>query len=347
MTETSDTAKKLFSFTLLLQIMKVMKFTDHFVPKTSLFTSVLKRASTDLIFFIYSFGVTLVAFAFMFTLQMGSMMAEFDTLFNSIVTLFRALFGDFDVDKILAHTNQYTVCLFFLFYIFVAIFILLSMFLAILAEAQAEVREEEEKREEQMEAQRMARAAKQAAEGKDVWFEWFRRPPSATVSVEPARSGSTQPEQQAVTTTPVEAFQAEDGSAGLASNDVESGPAPEAGPIRNSHRPTLVRRSSCRSNRADLTDVHVEASLSAEVTKLSQQVAAISERLANSESHMQTLLQMQAFTIEQLGGPRMFGTWRPTEMRRDRSERSDRDDRGDGGERARPVGRSSTHSRQH
>ena len=67
------------------------------------------------------------------------------------MTLSRALFGDFDVEEILANTNQYTSAICFLSYIFVAIFILLSMFLAILAEAQSEVREKQEREEAERE----------------------------------------------------------------------------------------------------------------------------------------------------------------------------------------------------
>ena len=61
---------------------------------------------------------------------------------NAFMTLFRALFGDFDVEEILENTQSYTATFFFLSYIFIAVFILLSMFLAILSEAQTEVRPE-------------------------------------------------------------------------------------------------------------------------------------------------------------------------------------------------------------
>ena len=60
------------------------------------------------------------------------------------MTLFRALFGDFDVEEILENTESYTAAIFFLAYIFIAVFILLSMFLAILSEAQADVREKQD-----------------------------------------------------------------------------------------------------------------------------------------------------------------------------------------------------------
>ena len=59
----------------------------------------------------------------------------------AIVSLFRALFGDFDLDEVMNQSSGYMNALLFLVYLFVAIFIMLSLFLAILAEAQAAVRE--------------------------------------------------------------------------------------------------------------------------------------------------------------------------------------------------------------
>ena len=53
----------------------------------------------------------------------------------AFISLFRALFGDFDIDEIMDNSSGYLNALFFLTYLFVAIFIMLSMFLAILAEA--------------------------------------------------------------------------------------------------------------------------------------------------------------------------------------------------------------------
>ena len=60
---------------------------------------------------------------------------------NSFISLFRALFGDMNIDEITDNSSGYLNTLLFLGYLFVAIFIMLSMFLAILAEAQVGVRE--------------------------------------------------------------------------------------------------------------------------------------------------------------------------------------------------------------
>ena len=65
-----------------------------------------------------------------------------------MLSLARALFGDFDIDDIMNNSSGYLNAVLFLVYLFVAVFILLSMFLAILGEAQAAVRGEQDAEEE-------------------------------------------------------------------------------------------------------------------------------------------------------------------------------------------------------
>ena len=78
-----------------------------------------------------------------FCVQLGPVMEDFYDQGPAIVSLFRALFGDFDLDEVMNQSSGYMNALLFLVYLFVAIFIMLSLFLAILAEAQAAVRERE------------------------------------------------------------------------------------------------------------------------------------------------------------------------------------------------------------
>lgn len=55
----------------------------------------------------------------------------------ALISLGRALFGDFDIEAILDNSPGYSMTIFFLLFMFVSIFILLSMFFAILGESQA------------------------------------------------------------------------------------------------------------------------------------------------------------------------------------------------------------------
>ena len=61
-----------------------------------------------------------------------------------MLSLARALFGDFDIDDIMNNSSGYLNAVLFLIYLFVAVFILLSMFLAILGESQAAVRSDQD-----------------------------------------------------------------------------------------------------------------------------------------------------------------------------------------------------------
>ena len=79
-------AKIYLSITLVVQIIKVIKFSDQIMPRTALFSSVLSVALPNLLFFMFSFGLTLVAFAMMLSVQMGNVLGEFDTFVNSLVS---------------------------------------------------------------------------------------------------------------------------------------------------------------------------------------------------------------------------------------------------------------------
>ena len=97
----------------------------------------------DLLFFGVTFIISMMAFSMMLYVQLGHVMEGFVTQTASFISLFRALFGDFDIDEIMNNSRGYLNTCLFLVYLFVAVFILLSMFLALLAEAQVAVREQE------------------------------------------------------------------------------------------------------------------------------------------------------------------------------------------------------------
>jgi hypothetical protein len=75
--------------------------------------------------------------------QLGSVMMEYNDNTAAFISLFRALFGDFNIDDIFDNSSGYLNVLLFLIYMFVAVFILLSMFFAILGESQANVRDDQ------------------------------------------------------------------------------------------------------------------------------------------------------------------------------------------------------------
>ena len=142
-------AKMLLSLCVCVQLLKVLKFASQLVPKMGLATTVLKKALPDLVFFGICFMVSVFAFSAMLTVQLGPVMQDYIDQIPAFISLFRALFGDFDIDLILDNSRGYLNAILFLAYLFVAIFILLSMFLAILAEAQVDVREQQKAQDDE------------------------------------------------------------------------------------------------------------------------------------------------------------------------------------------------------
>ena len=87
-----------------VQLLKIMKVSSILVPKMGLTPSVLKKALPDMIFFSFVFAVSLFAFSNMLFIQLGTGMKEFSTQFTSLITLGRALFGDFDMTEVISNS---------------------------------------------------------------------------------------------------------------------------------------------------------------------------------------------------------------------------------------------------
>ena len=141
--DTGRTAKLFMSICVCIQLLKIIKFTNVIVPKMSLMTRVLTKASGDLIFFACIFGVSMFAFCMLFYLQLGSSVDNYYSQVYSMISLTRSLFGDFDIEEINENSKDYLNGSLFLVYLFVSVFILLALFLSILGEAQSAVRDDE------------------------------------------------------------------------------------------------------------------------------------------------------------------------------------------------------------
>jgi hypothetical protein len=136
-------AKTALSLCVCVQLFKVMKVCAMLMPKMGLATAVLKKTALDLLFFGVTFIIAMFAFSMMLQIQLGPVMENYSSQIPAFLALFRALFGDFDINEILTNSGNYLNALLFLGYLFVAVFIMLSMFLAILAEGQVAVRDDE------------------------------------------------------------------------------------------------------------------------------------------------------------------------------------------------------------
>ena len=96
--------KYLLALCVCVQLLKIMKISSALVPKMGLTPSVLKKALPDMIFFSLVFAVSLFAFSNMLFIQLGTGMKEFSTQFTSLITLGRALFGDFDMTEVISNS---------------------------------------------------------------------------------------------------------------------------------------------------------------------------------------------------------------------------------------------------
>jgi len=96
--------KYLLALCVCVQLLKIMKISSILVPKMGLTPSVLKKALPDMIFFSLVFAVSLFAFSNMLFIQLGTGMKEFSTQFTSLITLGRALFGDFDMTDVISNS---------------------------------------------------------------------------------------------------------------------------------------------------------------------------------------------------------------------------------------------------
>ena len=106
--------------------------------------AVLRACVIDLVFFGVVFMNCILAFSFCLYEAIGHVVDAYYDSFASLISLVRALFGDFDVDEVFNNSSGYLNVILLLGYLFVAVFIVLSMFLAILAEAQSAVRDDEQ-----------------------------------------------------------------------------------------------------------------------------------------------------------------------------------------------------------
>ena len=136
-------AKMYLSFCVCIQLFKILKFAAQLVPRTGLATQVLRRCCVDLVLFLLTFVISMLAFSMMMYVQLGPVMESYWDQFPAFISLFRALLGDFDINDIMDNSSGYVNTIIFLGYLFVAIFIMLSMFLAILAEGQVAFRDEQ------------------------------------------------------------------------------------------------------------------------------------------------------------------------------------------------------------
>lgn len=134
-----DSAIRLLAMNLLLLYMKAIKILLALVPKCKELIDVLSYCFAGLLSLSVVIILTVVGFALMFWVLLGSTMSGFADKERAIITMMRASLGDFDVASIDENSPSESNLMLFLFGVTAVQFILLSMFFSILGDAQAEI----------------------------------------------------------------------------------------------------------------------------------------------------------------------------------------------------------------
>jgi hypothetical protein len=154
-------ARKVLALNGCLLVLKSIKYFQAVVRPMSILGQTLCNASLDLAVFLATFVLSMLAFANAFFVMMGPTMSEYYSPAKALHSLVRALFGDFNIDKIDNNSQSNLNSIIFLVYLFVAVFMILSMFFAILGEAQAAVQEQVRNASEQESEQAIIKKHKQ------------------------------------------------------------------------------------------------------------------------------------------------------------------------------------------
>ncbi len=124
-----------------LASLRVLKFTSFLVPAFRQLPRLLALSVYSLwIFSIQFFGI-LIGGAYFFYATLGSSVDGYGTFHSSLLSLLRALFGDFDMEAILKRSERptlgynYALAILFTVYLWVGVFVLVSVFVSILNDA--------------------------------------------------------------------------------------------------------------------------------------------------------------------------------------------------------------------
>jgi len=134
------------AFNCIVTFVKTFKYLRP-IPKLALFTETLRLTAGDMQYMGLVLLLIFVGFGTAFTLGFGVEVAAFMTLGTSVMSLFRATLGDFDLDKLI-QANYLLGPFLFVLFIFLVFFVVLSMFLSIVDESFDIVRTALEERRE-------------------------------------------------------------------------------------------------------------------------------------------------------------------------------------------------------
>eukprot|EP01052_Picozoa_sp_SAG31_P008750 SAG31_NODE_447_length_15579_cov_5.713871_9_plen_306_part_00 len=129
----SSTAYTLLGVNAVLTWLKTLKYLNEF-PHLSMLSMTLRNACYPIASFLIMFFIVFMGCSQAFNMTFGPYMEDYSSLGVSMMSLFRALLGEFDYNS-MARIDRIIGPLLFLVFMLLVLFVLLNMFIAILAEA--------------------------------------------------------------------------------------------------------------------------------------------------------------------------------------------------------------------
>ncbi|KAJ9467989.1 Polycystin-2 [Diplonema papillatum] len=134
------TSNYLNSVNALLCFLKTFKYLGKF-DKLAILIRTMSNSRKEIGYFLVIFGIIFVGFALAFQLGFGSDVEAYQSMADSLMSLFLMLLGDFDY-QVLVRSNRVLAPLFFVFYNVLVVLVLSNMFIAIVSGAYATAYEE-------------------------------------------------------------------------------------------------------------------------------------------------------------------------------------------------------------
>ncbi|XP_064613093.1 polycystin-1-like protein 2 [Liolophura sinensis] len=128
----------LICFFCTIRMIKILGYNQ----RISSITSVIKRASSDLMSFSVMFSIMFLGFALLGYQLFGRSLTAYSTFFTTIATLISSMIGKTPFDE-MRRTEPVLAQIYFAFFVFFMVFILLTMFLSILNESITSIRKED------------------------------------------------------------------------------------------------------------------------------------------------------------------------------------------------------------
>jgi hypothetical protein len=134
-----DIYRKICSINCILIFIKVLKYLASWFERVMIIFKTLVWAQSDIFYFLIMYIIIFFAFVVMCYIYYGADMQSFDTIFDSLKSLFLMLLGDLDYLADMIVLNKVLSFFFFIAFTTSMRFIFINMLIAFISNAYAEV----------------------------------------------------------------------------------------------------------------------------------------------------------------------------------------------------------------